>query len=139
MAAAGVTGLGALDVLLLHAVNHRARGKRLADICLVMNIEDRHVAAYALKKLVRQGLVEATRRGHETRYATTARGDEACLRYRRVREECLVRSLSWLDEHERSVGSAASFLHAMTALYEQAERQVTVTAELPDTLAPLSR
>ena len=40
-AATGRQGLNATDALLLHAVNHRARGKRLSEICMVMNIEAR--------------------------------------------------------------------------------------------------
>ena len=53
MAAAGLKDLAPLEVLLLHHVNHRAREKKLADICFMINIEDTHVVAYALKKLVR--------------------------------------------------------------------------------------
>jgi hypothetical protein len=52
MAAAGRGDLTATDVLVLHHVNHRARHKKLADICFVLNFEDTHVVAYALKKLV---------------------------------------------------------------------------------------
>ena len=43
MAAAGYPDLGAVDVLIVHTVNHRDRAKKLADICLVLNIEDTHV------------------------------------------------------------------------------------------------
>jgi hypothetical protein len=47
MAAAGVGELTITDVLLLHHVNHRARNKKLADICFVLNYEDTHVVAYS--------------------------------------------------------------------------------------------
>jgi predicted MarR family transcription regulator len=47
--AVGMGELGALDVLVLHTVNHRGRPKKLADICLVLNQEDTHVVAYALR------------------------------------------------------------------------------------------
>ena len=47
---AGRKGLGPLDVLVLHSVNHRGRAKTLSDICLVLNIEDTHTVTYALKK-----------------------------------------------------------------------------------------
>src|SRR3546814_17220791 len=50
MAAAGYPDLAALDVMVLHSVNHRARDKKLADICFVLHIEDRHQVNYALKK-----------------------------------------------------------------------------------------
>ncbi len=66
MAAVGGAELGRLDVLVLHSVNHRARDKRLADICFVLNVEDSHLVNYALKKLLKAGLVEAARRGKET-------------------------------------------------------------------------
>ena len=45
MAAAGIPDLTITDVLLLHHVNHRARNKKLADICFVLNYEDTHVVA----------------------------------------------------------------------------------------------
>src|SRR5437868_10587973 len=52
MAAAGGADLTITDVLVLHHINHRARNKKLGDICFVLNYEDTHVVAYALKKLV---------------------------------------------------------------------------------------
>jgi len=63
MNAAGTGDLAALDVLVLHSINHRDRAKRLADICLVLNIEDSHTVNYAVKKLVRTGLVQGEKRG----------------------------------------------------------------------------
>ena len=51
MAAAGVPDLSPLDVLVLHSVAHRERPKRLADICLVLSIEDTHLVNYSVKKL----------------------------------------------------------------------------------------
>ena len=57
MAAAGLKDLTPLDVLVLHHVTHRARDKRLVDICFIMNIEDTHLVNYALKKLQGLGVV----------------------------------------------------------------------------------
>ena len=51
MSAAGLKDLTPLDVLVLHHVTHRARDKRLADICFIMNVEDTHLINYSLKKL----------------------------------------------------------------------------------------
>ncbi len=56
MAAAGRPDLTITDVLLVHHLCHRARNKKLADICFVLNYEDTHVVAYSLKKLVAAGL-----------------------------------------------------------------------------------
>ena len=68
MAAAGMPDLGALDVLVLHSVNHRARKKKLADLCFVLNVEDTHTVTYALRKLTRLGLVAGNRQGKEIFY-----------------------------------------------------------------------
>ena len=53
----GGSDFGVLDVLVLHSVHHRERPKKLADICFKPNVEDSHTVNYALKKLVKAGLV----------------------------------------------------------------------------------
>ncbi len=130
MAAAGQPELGALDVLVLHCVNHRARDKRLADICFVLNIEDSHTVNYALKKLARLGLVAGDKRGKEIFYATTKEGAALCLKYREVREACLVNSFSAFaggqaDDLNDQIGQAADLLRALSGLYDQAARSAT--------------
>jgi predicted MarR family transcription regulator len=82
MSAAGLKDLTPLDVLLLHHVNHRARNKKLADICFVLNYEDTHVVAYSLKKLVTAGLVQAEKSGKEVFYSPTTEGEGHVQRYR---------------------------------------------------------
>ena len=121
MAAAGAD-LGALDVLVLHSVNHRERPKRLADLCFVLNVEDTHTVNYALKKLVRAGLVDKRRAGKESLYATSARGRELCAGYRAVREDCLVESLAALGIDAAATGDLADLLRALSGLYDQAAR-----------------
>src|SRR3546814_7165370 len=80
--------------MVLHTVNHRAKDKKLADICFVLNIEDSHTVNYALKKLTRAGLVAGDKRGKEIFYATTKEGQAACVKYREVREDCLITAFS---------------------------------------------
>ena len=128
MEAANVRGLGALDVLVLHTVNHRARNRRLSEICMVLNIDDTHLVAYALKKLVAAGLVAVSRRGRERHYQTTPAGDAACLDYRHVREKFLVPSLSWLSDSGSVLPNMAAFLRTMTGLYDQAGRFATAAS-----------
>lgn len=135
MEAAGCRGLGALDVLVLHAVNHRARDRRLADICMVLNVDDTHLVSYALKKLQSAGLVASAQRGRERHYRATAAGDAACLSYRRVREEFLVSGLAWIAEGRSVVPETAAFLRTMTGLYDQAGRFALAAAPAPK--APL--
>jgi predicted MarR family transcription regulator len=126
MAAAGYPDFNRLDVLVLHTVNHRARDKRLADICFVLNIEDTHLVNYALKKLVKAGLVAAEKRGKETLYRTSEEGAEACRRYREVREPCLVETVKALGNFdEDEIAAVARFLRALSGLYDQAARAAT--------------
>ena len=70
----------------LHHVNHRARNKKLADVCFVLNYEDTHVVNYSLKKLVSAGLAKGDKVGKEVFYSPTAKGEQVMVRYREVRE-----------------------------------------------------
>jgi len=120
MAAAGVPDLTITDVLILHHVNHRARNKKLADICFVLNYEDTHVVAYSLKKLVAADLVRTEKLGKEVLYAPTLSGDAVIARYRQVREECLISNLD--GEMNSNIGDVARTLRTMSGLYDQAAR-----------------
>ena len=62
MAAAGCPELTITDVLVLHHICHRARNKKLGDICFVLNVEDTHVVGYSLKKLLAAGLAQGEKR-----------------------------------------------------------------------------
>ena len=66
--------LGVLDILCLHSVNHRGRAKKLVDICFKLNVEDRHTVNYALKKLIRYGLVKSEKQEKELFDGTTQQG-----------------------------------------------------------------
>jgi len=126
MAAAGAPELGALDVMVMHTVNHRARAKRLSDICFTLNVEDTHLVNYALKKLLKAGYVAAKKHGKETHYDASADGRALCQRYRQVREACLIETVSALGAIENEeVGRAASVLRALSGLYDQAARAAT--------------
>lgn len=122
MTASGLPELGALDVLVLHSVNHRERAKRQADICLVLNVEDTHTVTYALKKLVKLGLVEGDKKRKETYFSTTEAGRETCLRYAEIREACLVDSLASLGIAREDMHQIAGVLRALSGVYDQAAR-----------------
>lgn len=126
MAAAGVPDLSPLDVMVLHTVNHRDRPKKLADICFTLNIEDTHTVNYALKKLLKQGLVSADRQGKERLYEASEAGREANIRYREVRDACLIETLTALGTVDtQEIGDAARVLRALSGLYDQAARAAT--------------
>jgi predicted MarR family transcription regulator len=137
MNAARFRGLNALDILVLHMVNHRARGGRLADICMVININDTHLVSYALKKLTAAGLVKVFATGRERHFETTPLGDEACIEYRKVRERVLVPSLAWVSGERNMVRDAAAFMRTMTAIYDQAGRFATAESNAAPRQPPL--
>lgn len=123
MAAAGCPDLTITDVLVLHHINHRARNKKLADICFVLNYEDTHVVAYSLKKLVAAGLAQAEKIGKEVFYSPSAQGEAVVQQYRTVREQCLVQSLD--TELNADIGQLARLLRTMSGMYDQAARAAT--------------
>ena len=120
MAAAGCPDLTITDVLLLHHLNHRARNKKIADICFVLNYEDTHVVAYSLKKLVAGGLVLADKQGKEVFYSPSSSGEAFVGKYREIREACLVANLD--VERNADIGELARLMRTMSGLYDQAAR-----------------
>lgn len=122
MAAAGLKDLTPLDVLVLHHVTHRARDKRLADICFIMNIEDTHLVNYALKKLQGLGVVVSQKNGKDVTYAATDLGRAYVQRYRDIRESCLIDALKADDGLNRDIGELARLLRVLSGVYDQAAR-----------------
>jgi len=122
MAAAGLPDASALDVLVLHNVNHRGKAKRLADICLVLNIEDTHLVSYSLKKLEAAGLVASGRAGKEKTVEITAEGRAICLRYREIRETLLTKPLSATGIDSGHLSDIAALMRALSGTYDQAAR-----------------
>lgn len=122
MSAAGLKDLMPLDVLVLHHVTHRARNKRLADVCFIMNIEDTHLINYSLKKLQNLGVVASSKSGKDVTYASTESGRDYVLRYREIRETCLINALNADDGLNRDIGELARLLRLLSGIYDQAAR-----------------
>lgn len=122
MAASGVPDLSVLDILVLHNVNHRGKPKTLSDICLVLNIEDTHTVAYALKKLERLKLVKSGRRGKEKLSQITPAGEAACRRYAEVRETLLVDSVLSTGVEAQALSDIARRIRSLSGHYDQAAR-----------------
>lgn len=122
MAAAGQEGLSPLETLVLHSVNHRERSKTLADLCLVLNIEDTHTVSYALKKLEKAGLIQAGKRGKEKIAEITDAGRELCEAYKQLRDALLVKPVKELGQDEAELSRLASVLRSVSGHYDQAAR-----------------
>lgn len=125
MAAAGYPDLSSLDVLVLHTVQHRDRPKKLADICLVLNVEDTHTVNYAVRKLARAGLVTEGRQGKEKTIAVTPEGAAACDRYRDIRERLLLQAMQEAGIEPDQIGRLSALMRLMSGQYDQAARAAT--------------
>lgn len=122
MAAAGVPDLSALDVLILHHVVHRDRPKTIADLCLVLDVEDTHLVTYAAKKLQGLGLVEGGRRGKEKTLAASDTGRAVCARYREVREALLADAVAATGIDPARLSEIAALMRTLSGHYDQAAR-----------------
>ncbi|PYE81158.1 winged helix DNA-binding protein [Pseudoroseicyclus aestuarii] len=122
MAAAGEAGMAPLEILILHLVNHRERPKTLADICLVLNVEDTHLVNYALRKLTERGLIDTGRKGKEKTVVITETGAALCKRYGEVREALLIRGLKATGLDPSEMSNLAALLRALSGSYDQAAR-----------------
>jgi predicted MarR family transcription regulator len=122
MAAAGVPSLSPVEILIIHSVRHRGRPKTLSDLCLVLDIEDTHVANYAVKKLEAAGLVKTGKTGKEKMIQVTDKGLEALTRYSEIRERLLVEATKVSGLSQDDLSDIASHLRALSGYYEQAAR-----------------
>lgn len=121
-AAAGVPDLSPTDVLVLHIVRHRDRPKRMADICLVLNIEDTHVVSYSVKKLSRLKLVTSARKGKEKVIEATELGAQVTARYQEIRESLLVDSVAAMGLDQNALSRIAAQMRVLSGHYDQAAR-----------------
>ncbi|PWU76529.1 transcriptional regulator [Ochrobactrum sp. POC9] len=122
MAAAGLPGLSPIEVLILHSIRHRDREKKLADICLVLDIEDTHIATYAIRKLENAGLLTTGKAAKEKTVQITAKGADACARYAQIRERLLVVSTANARPSEETLSEVAALLRFMSGAFNQATR-----------------
>jgi predicted MarR family transcription regulator len=122
MAAAGLPDLAITDINVLHHVHHRGRSKKLADLCLIQNVEDTHVISYSLKKLIALGVVAGERVGKEAVYSITPEGADVIERYREVRERCLIESMAPDGTDNTEIGDLARALRRLSGHYDQAAR-----------------
>ncbi|AHB00862.1 MULTISPECIES: winged helix DNA-binding protein [Brucella] len=122
MAAAGLPGLSPIEILILHSIRHRDREKKLADICLVLDIEDTHIATYAIRKLEKAGLLTTGKAAKEKTVKITAKGAEACAHYAQIRERLLVDSTANARPSEETLSELAALLRFMSGAFNQATR-----------------
>ena len=113
-----------LEVLILHLVHHRGRPKTLAEVCLILNIEDTHLANYAIRKAdTSRSCSRPGARGKEKTVEINPGGGAAlCARYKEVREALLVRAARQLGHDPADMSRVAALLRALSGSYDQAAR-----------------
>lgn len=122
MAAAGQDDMSPLEILVLHHVNSPGRDKRLGDIAFLLNIEDVHTVNYALRKLLKAGLLLSEKRGKEVFYRSSPQGAALCESYRDVRAQCLIEGLPRLEITGEQMRDIAASLRVLSGQYDQASR-----------------
>ncbi len=125
MEAAGLKDLTVMDVLVLLHVDHRARHRKVADICYLLNTEDTHVVGYSLRKLTTHNVIAAVRHGKEVTYSTTRLGKKYLKRYQEILERCLLSSLVTHGPNNTVLGTLAQSLRKLSGFYDQAARATT--------------
>lgn len=119
--ACDVHNLSALDILVVHNICHRDRAKRITDVAFTLNFDDTHNVSYSVRKMVKNGLLQAERRGKETYYSVTLQGKEFCIEYAKIRDKCLVQALEYMTLDE-SFDDVAKLMRALSGVYAQASR-----------------
>ena len=122
MAAARLPGLSATEVAILHSIAHRGRERRMADIALVLDIEDTHIVTYAIRKLEAAELITTRRAGKEKLVSISDAGFDACKRYGQLRDKLLLDITSEARISEDKLSEAAALLRLLSGAYNQAAR-----------------
>lgn len=122
MAAAGAPGMSAMEVQVLHLTHHRGRPKTIAQLCLLLNVEDTHLVTYAARKLKARGLVTAGRAGKERTLVATEEGAALCTRYGEVRHSLMVSAIERAGGDAEQLSRLAALLRGLSGHYDQATR-----------------
>ena len=71
---------------------------------------------YALKKLVKAGYVTSEKAGKELFFSTTEAGKALCMKYRDVREACLINIHAESGISGAAIGDTAQLLRTISSL-----------------------
>jgi predicted MarR family transcription regulator len=92
------------------------------DILLILQIEDTHLANYAVGKLQKANLVELEKAGKEKLVRVSPEGIKWCDAYREIREKLLVEIVSESAIAPEQLAEHARQMHLLASHYSQATR-----------------
>lgn len=119
MALAGHSDLSPLAIMILNIAAQSAYPRTMADICLVLGIEDVHLARYAIQKLTDTGLITTGRLGKEKTVVVTEDGAAASKRFHAIRNRLLNDAIASATA-KVGLTEITSVLRAASGAYDQA-------------------
>lgn len=120
---AGLGGFSSMEIQILHIIGRAKEARRIVDICFVLNVEDAHVVNYAVKKLLKAGLVQSQRTGKDVAFIVTREGGSRMDAYAEVKKQFLLEPSTKFSSQEIPLEELAGKLQILSALYEQAARK----------------
>ena len=119
------TGLTGNDVSVLNTIRMKERPKSRTEIARLLNREDISNIQYALRKLLREGLIEkldaASRK--TAAYRATEAGVRVTEAYAEMRRAMLIEMTPHLTDGDRPFEDAGQLLDLMAGAYDQAARR----------------
>ncbi len=122
MAAAGIPDLSALDVQVLHHVVHRDRPKTIADLCLVLDVEDTTSSLMPPRSCRRLALWPAAAAARKRPWPPPTWARKPAPAIARVREALLSTAVAATGIDPLKLSEIATVLRALSGHYDQAAR-----------------
>lgn len=120
-AASGLSAAGNENAL-LHVVRLHDRPKPLKELARLTNRDDFPNLQYALRKLIKLGLIQQAGGRNNAVYSVTARGRDVTDHYARLRAQLLLEFTSSINGIDDSFVAATQTLNLLSGIYEQAAR-----------------
>jgi predicted MarR family transcription regulator len=124
LAAASGVSMSGSETALLHVVRLHDRPKPLKELARLTNRDDIPSLQYALRKLVKQGLVEQRGGRANALYVVTGEGRKVTEKYGDLRSDLLISYTDNINGFDEELLSATRLLNLLTGMYEQAARVV---------------
>lgn len=123
-ASSGFTATGSENAL-LHVVRLHERAKPLKELARLTNRDDVPNLQYALRKLVKLGLVKQTGGRSNAVYTVTDKGREVTDRYAALRAQLLIEVTQVVNGIDDRLLQATQTLNILSGIYEQGARVVS--------------
>jgi predicted MarR family transcription regulator len=121
-AASSGMGLAGNENALLHVVRLHDRAKPLKDLARLTNRDDLPNLQYALRKLIKMGLIRQGGARSNAVYSVTERGREVTNLYADLRARLLLEFTETVNGIDERLAQTAQTLNLLSGIYEQAAR-----------------